>query len=129
MKSKETGVPVATSMNEDRIRELEEMGFVWALRGANPDETVAAAEAAAAAVEIADQVATVGASAVGHDSNVYQQEHSEHVHRHFPYSFSHQRASIPHEAQAVLPAGSDNTEVGSNHNNTGSSHNEYVTAI
>ena len=35
MKSKESGNPIpgASSMNEDRIRQLEEVGFVWALRG------------------------------------------------------------------------------------------------
>jgi hypothetical protein len=67
MRSKETGVAVSTttSMNEDRMRELHDLGFVWALRGtttsagaggATQDEAVAAAEAAAAAVEAADQV-------------------------------------------------------------------------
>jgi hypothetical protein len=74
MKSKETGMPPSgsTAMNEDRIRELGELGFVWALRNtkeetaslaaaaaATPmeDDTVAeAAGAAAAAVEAADEV-------------------------------------------------------------------------
>jgi hypothetical protein len=41
MKAKETGenvTDVATTINEDRIRILEELGFVWALRG-NRDES------------------------------------------------------------------------------------------
>ncbi len=33
-------------MNEDRIRELEELGFVWALRGPHPDESIAVIERA-----------------------------------------------------------------------------------
>ena len=55
-----------TSMNEDRIRELEELGFVWALRNnskegtvaTNPteDEMAAAAVAASLAVERDDRV-------------------------------------------------------------------------
>eukprot|EP00339_Tiarina_fusa_P008798 CAMPEP_0117025770 /NCGR_PEP_ID=MMETSP0472-20121206/19007_1 /TAXON_ID=693140 ORGANISM="Tiarina fusus, Strain LIS" /NCGR_SAMPLE_ID=MMETSP0472 /ASSEMBLY_ACC=CAM_ASM_000603 /LENGTH=877 /DNA_ID=CAMNT_0004732585 /DNA_START=316 /DNA_END=2949 /DNA_ORIENTATION=- len=74
MKSKETGTPPSgsTAMNDERIRELEELGFVWALRNTKEetasmaavaavapveDEAVAeAAGAAAAAVEAADQV-------------------------------------------------------------------------
>jgi hypothetical protein len=54
-------------MNEDRIRELEELGFIWALRGGDGrkeeapiEEAVAAAEAAAAAVEAADEVGAMG---------------------------------------------------------------------
>lgn len=37
MKSKETGIPVpgAAAMNEDRIAELNELGFAWALRGSD----------------------------------------------------------------------------------------------
>lgn len=51
-------------MNEERIRELQELGFVWALRGGEgrKDEfplEVAAAEAAAA-VEAADEVGAIG---------------------------------------------------------------------
>eukprot|EP00429_Kryptoperidinium_foliaceum_P036643 CAMPEP_0176178096 /NCGR_PEP_ID=MMETSP0120_2-20121206/91256_1 /TAXON_ID=160619 /ORGANISM="Kryptoperidinium foliaceum, Strain CCMP 1326" /LENGTH=1067 /DNA_ID=CAMNT_0017516245 /DNA_START=166 /DNA_END=3371 /DNA_ORIENTATION=+ len=58
MRAKEAGAPVSTNMNEDRIRELEELGFVWNLRGPpSVVDEVAAAEAAATAVEIADQVA------------------------------------------------------------------------
>lgn len=39
MKAKETGESVsgATMMNESRIRLLEEIGFVWALRGSRED--------------------------------------------------------------------------------------------
>jgi hypothetical protein len=35
MRGKETGQAVAgtTAMNDDRVHELEEMGFIWALRG------------------------------------------------------------------------------------------------
>ena len=52
------------AMNEERIRELQELGFVWALRGGEgrKDEfplEVAAAEAAAA-VEAADEVGAIG---------------------------------------------------------------------
>ena len=76
MRSKETGVPVSTNMNEDRLRELEELGFVWALRGTVPDD-VAAADAAATAVELADQVAVRAAAAasVGHDPTGYHSHH------------------------------------------------------
>ena len=47
-RAKETGITVngATAMNEERIRELEELGFVWALRGGEGkliDESPAAA--------------------------------------------------------------------------------------
>ena len=71
MKAKAGGVAagVATttaSMNENRIRELEQLGFVWVLRNkvkegtvlANPtdEEMAAAAGAAALAVERQDQL-------------------------------------------------------------------------
>lgn len=62
MRARETGQMISTNMNEDRIRELEDLGFVWALRGNIPEDAIAAAEAAAAAMVIADQIAgaTVG---------------------------------------------------------------------
>ena len=61
--------PTTASMNEDRIRELEELGFVWALRNnskeettvtANPTEAdyIAAAGCAALAVDRSDQIVT-----------------------------------------------------------------------
>ena len=64
MRGKETEEFTSTSMNEDRIGELERLGFVWVLRNGRAatredgpmDEAVAAAEAAAAAVEAADSV-------------------------------------------------------------------------
>ena len=52
-------------MSEDRVRELEELGFVWTLRGSEgrrdetPMETAAAAAEAAAAVEAADEVGVI----------------------------------------------------------------------
>ena len=50
MKAKETGASLNTPMNEDRIRQLEDLGFVWALRGGSgkdcQDDEVAAADAA-----------------------------------------------------------------------------------
>jgi hypothetical protein len=67
MRAKETGTTVtgSTAMNEERIRELEELGFVWALRGGEgrkdeaPLEEAAAAAEAAAAVEAADEVGAI----------------------------------------------------------------------
>lgn len=40
MRAKESGLVVATSMNESRVRELEELGFVWALRGGGVQDEV-----------------------------------------------------------------------------------------
>eukprot|EP00934_Nitzschia_sp_Nitz4_P001966 Nitzschia sp. Nitz4//scaffold107_size73032//27795//30897//NITZ4_005759-RA/size73032-augustus-gene-0.100-mRNA-1//-1//CDS//3329532590//1966//frame0 len=40
MRAKETGMNVSTSMNEERIMTLEELGFVWALRGTAPEDMV-----------------------------------------------------------------------------------------
>ena len=117
-------------MNEDRIRELEDMGFVWALRGNIPDETVAAAEAAATAVEIADQMAGVAAvRAVGHDPSVYH-PHAQPLHHHSPFVFSHE-ARVHHGEAIATHTGGTNTESPSNHNDTtaANSHNEYITAI
>lgn len=39
MKAKETGVPLpgAAAMNETRIKLLEDLGFVWTLRGSRED--------------------------------------------------------------------------------------------
>ena len=60
-RAKETGITVngATAMNEERIRELEELGFVWALRGGEGkliDESPAAA-----ASTVGDVSSTTGA--------------------------------------------------------------------
>jgi hypothetical protein len=114
MRSKETGVPVSTSMNDDRIRELEDLGFVWALRGSLPDETAAAADAAATAVEIADQVAVrvAAAAAAGHEPTGYHAHHIEH----HPY--------VDHRTNP-----SEATTVSTSDNNPSSSHNEYIAAI
>jgi hypothetical protein len=64
MKTKENGDCSVSGMNEDRIHELEELGFAWGVRGvggrptnASPIEEVVAAAEAAAAVEVGDQVA------------------------------------------------------------------------
>lgn len=108
-------------MNKDRIRDLEELGFVWALRTTLPDETVAAAEAAAAAVEIADQMAGVAAA---HDPTAYH-HHAQHLDDHNPFELSHQ--SHVHEAPGH-PTEGGNTDV-SNHNNGAGSHNDYGIAI
>ena len=51
MRARETGQSISTNMNDDRIRELEDLGFVWALRGSMPEDA-----AFAAAVEIADKL-------------------------------------------------------------------------
>jgi hypothetical protein len=75
MRARETGQSVSTNMNDDRIRELEDLGFVWALRGSMPEDAIAAAEAAAAAVEIADQVAVVATGVA-----VHHQPHRHHHH-------------------------------------------------
>jgi hypothetical protein len=62
MKAKEGGNPTVSSMNEDRVRALEALGFTWGLRNgrttgpSSMEEVVAAAEAAAA-VEAGDRVA------------------------------------------------------------------------
>ncbi len=69
MRSMETGVPVATNMNEDRIRELEYLGFVWALRGTAQEETFAPVESAST-VDLSDGVAGVVALATDHHSVV-----------------------------------------------------------
>lgn len=55
MQAKETGVAVSTSMNEERIATLEELGFVWALRGSVQDDNIVAATANP--VELADSAA------------------------------------------------------------------------
>ena len=68
MRARETGQSIATNMSDDRIRELEDLGFVWASRGSIPEDAIAAA------VEIADQVA-VAASGGGHP-------HHRHPHHH-----------------------------------------------
>ena len=65
MKAKEDGTFANTAMNDERILELEQLGFAWGLRsgraGARGDlptmeDAVAAAEAAVAAVEAAGSV-------------------------------------------------------------------------
>jgi len=116
MRSKETGVPVTTSMNEDRIRELEELGFVWALRGSIPDEAVAAAEAAATAVEIADQVAVgVAAAVAGHSPNAYHAHHMGHHAGHHPYA-----VHMTNRQSDVNAASTSDSP---------SSHSDFITAI
>lgn len=116
MRSKETGVPVTTSMNEDRIRELEELGFVWALRGSIPDEAVAAAEAAATAVEIADQVAVgVAAAVAGHGPNAYHAHHMGHHAGHHPYA-----VHMTNRQSDVNAASTSDSP---------SSHSDFITAI
>lgn len=48
MKAKETGADVAGAMsiNESRIKELDELGFVWALRGVGKENSVSLADEA-----------------------------------------------------------------------------------
>lgn len=71
MRCKETGLPISTSMNEDRIRELEELGFVWGLRGSAIEETDVAVESAASLVDGtgSGSQALMGAIAVGSDDD------------------------------------------------------------
>ncbi len=71
LRSKETGLPISTSMNEDRIRELEELGFVWALRGSTIEDTDAAVDSTASLVDVTGSgcQALMGAIVVGSDDD------------------------------------------------------------
>lgn len=75
MRARETGQSISTNMNDDRIRELEDLGFVWALRGSMPEDA-----AFAAAVEIADQVAV--AASGGEPPPHHRHLHQQHQHHH-----------------------------------------------
>ena len=72
MKAKETGQTLtgAAAMNEDRIHELQELGFVWALRGSEgkkeSEEAVGTVSEHISSVVAADDGSTGVAPVGGH---------------------------------------------------------------
>jgi Helicase associated domain len=93
VRAAETGQVANTNMNDDRVRELEDLGFVWALRGSIAEDAGAAAEAAAAAVEIADQVAVAAAGGASHHQ--HHSHHQNNQNHHHPHQQSHHHGDDP----------------------------------
>jgi len=109
MRSREAGqimtptTTANTTMNDHRIQELEELGFVWTLRGndflpggESSSSAAATVAAAASAVEIADQVANVAAAAAATAGAVSS------LHRHPPNHHGHDPLLVGHHVEPTV---------------------------